>query len=180
MRIDDPATLSLVDRGGLLFGLGMGLFFSPRVAFGLSFEHVDLGDEDSGVLDGGSYRVVRDLNTIWLGLRLVPLQSDSVGAFVGLAVGSSWQRADVTGSFWPATQPALAQPFRCGGSAPLAFALRAELGLDAQLSGPLRAQAAMSFDNHGLSDGMLDACAAGTGSVQSVSGRAGLVYLFDL
>ncbi len=179
-RLDDSSMLSLVDRGGLLLGAGLGLFFAPRIAFALSFEHLDLGNEDSGVLDGGTYRVSRDLNTAWLGLRLYPFMSERIGGFVRLAIGGSWQRADVTGSAWPVMQPALAQPISCSGSAPLAFALRAELGLDAKLSGSVRSQITTSFDNYGLSDDLLDTCVTGSGSVQSVATKASLIYRFDL
>jgi len=179
-RLDDPPLLSADSRQGLLFGVDLDLFFAERVSFGLGFEHLDLGTEETGVLPTGSASLTRDLNSLWLNLRLYPFRVAPFGFFLRLALAASWQSADMTGVAWPRTQPDLGQPFSCEGSDTPGFALRAALGVDAAIAPGLTLLLSLSFDSYQLSDEILDACVPGAGSAAVLNLQTGLAYGFDV
>jgi hypothetical protein len=106
--------------------------------------------------------------------------NDQAGAYLGLAVGPSWQSADMNGSVWPAHDPGRWESFQCHGSDSPGFAMRAEIGGDVAIVGGLRAFAALGIDGYRLSDDVLDECVPGAGSATVFGLRAGLAYAMDL
>jgi hypothetical protein len=178
-RLDQPPLLQQQAPAGLRFGLGGDVAFSSVVAVGLRYEHYDLGKEGGEIGLGGTMRVDRDLNSLWLGLRAYPFESDWFGAFVGLGVGASWQSLYAEGVAWRAVQPSTSGSFACEGSAMIAPALRAGLGVHAALGDSLRLWASADFDSYRLSEDVLDACAPGAGSASVLGLQTGIGYRFS-
>ncbi len=178
VRLDDPPAYPLVRRAGLLFGVGVGAFLTDGVQLGLGYEHVDLGVERSPVSPWGALELDRDLNSLWLELRLYPLQWESFGAFVEIGTAMAWQSLGAAGLWWPSGDPGRGIPFSCEGCDSVALGLRAAAGVDLKLAGGLRLLTAAGLDSYGLSDEPLDGCAPGAGSAGSFALRAGLGYRF--
>jgi hypothetical protein len=180
VRLDDPPLYDLDERGGLLVGAGVNLALSRRIAIGLAYEHLDLGAEKSGILDGGVVAVSRDLHDLWLDLALYPLRFDPIGVYVAIAAGLSVQGADMTGSLWSPTTPGTNVSFRCSSSGDPGFAFGAAIGADAVVAGGLRMFVDASLASHRLSDDVLDGCAPGAGTAAVLGLRTGLGYAWDL
>jgi hypothetical protein len=179
-RLDDPPHWPASARGGGLAGLGLDVYFAPRVALGLAYDYLDLGQEQSGLTTGGTLTVDRFVHTGWAELIMLPGRGDTVATYLLLAAGASWQRAAAVGMLWPEAQPSLAVPYRCQAGGAAALALRAELGLDASLGAGLHALAGVALATHALADTPLGDCVTGAGGAQTLAVRAGLGYAFDL
>jgi hypothetical protein len=175
-RVDDPPLYELTDPLGLAFGAAIDLFLSNRVTLGVSYEHLDLGKEESGLTPVGSVTIVRDLNTAWLSLRIYPVQEPAIGAYLKIAGGLAWQSAELTGSVWDPTQPGRQLQLSCEGAHTPGMALRAELGIDVELTEGLRMPLAFHFDNYGLSSDVLDGCVPGAGSSAVLGLRSGFTF----
>jgi hypothetical protein len=179
-RLDDAPLYEVTGRQGLLFGLGLDLFFSRRVSVGLGYEHLDLGAEDSGLTPTGSVALTRDLNSLWANLRLYAVRGETVGAFIRLGLGSVWQSADLTGSVWSQIRPDHQLSLNCEGCDSANMALRADLGIDVALSGGLRLLGALGLDSYRLGDELLDDCVPGAGSAAVFGLRTGFAYGAEL
>ncbi len=179
-RLDDAPLYSITERQGLLFGMGLDLFFSRRVSFGLGFEHLDLGAEDSGLTQTGQVTLTRDLNAFWANLRLYAVRTEAVGGFIRLGLGSVWQSADLTGAVWSQIRPDRNVTWSCEGSDSANVALRADVGLDVALTAGLRLQAALGLDSYRLSDELLDDCVPGAGTAAVFGLRTGFAYGAEL
>jgi len=179
-RLDDAPLYSITDRQGLLFGLGLDLFFSHRVSFGLGFEHLDLGAEDSGLTQTGQVTLTRDLNAFWANLRLYAVRTEAVGGFIRLGLGSVWQSADLTGAVWSHYRPDRNVTWSCEGCDSANVALRADVGIDVTLTAGLRLQAALGLDSYRLSDELLDECVPGAGTAAVFGLRTGFAYGAEL
>ena len=161
---------------------GAGLWFAPdRLwSLGLSYQHLGLG---GGETEGGegSISVQRDVNTVWLGGRAYPLRSDTMGLYVGLALGASWQRVSATGSragsAGGVTPP---EPFSCSGGDGPGFALGGAVGLDVDMSRHVAFLAQVEGTGHRLTSDVIEGCAPGSGSVTGIGAQIGFMYRFDL
>ncbi len=179
-RLDDPPLFEAVQRQGLMLGGGVDLFLSRRVSFGLHFEHLDLGEEESGLLREALVFVDRDLNTLWGNLRLYPLRGEVAGLFVRIGMGAAWQSGELSGEVWPRNDPSMSQSIRCEGADALGFAVRGDAGVDVALGGGVRFQASVGADGHRLTDAALDGCLPGAGTTTVLSIRSALVYGWSL
>ncbi len=180
VRVDDPPALELVGRYGLAFGFRGDVFLTRHVSLGLGYEHLDLGREHGEITRRGTVELTRDLNSLWLRFRVYPYRSESFGIFGTVGLAGAWQSLDAAGLVWPLDQPSEGESFRCASSAPISFALGANLGFEAQLSGALRLVSTVDFGSYHLSDEPLEGCATGAGSSTLISIQAGLAYRFDL
>ncbi len=179
-RLDDAPLYEVTDRQGLLFGLGLDLFFSRRVSVGLGYEHLDLGIENSGLTPTGQVALTRDLNSLWANLRLYAVRGETVGAFIRLGLGSVWQSADLTGSVWSQVRPERQLSLGCEGCDSSNLALRADLGIDVALSSGLRLLGALGLDSYRLSDELLEDCVPGAGTAAVFGLRTGFAYGAEL
>jgi len=175
-RLDDAPIYDISRRQGLLFGLGLELFVARRVAFGLGYEHLDLGAEQSGLRDGGTASLTRDLNSMRLSLKLHPLQGEVVAGYLRFALAGVWQSADLVASLWPPQTPGRNINISCEGSADMGFGVGFDAGIDAAISKRMRLVAGLGFDNHGLTSTALDGCVPGAGTATVFTLRTGLVY----
>jgi opacity protein-like surface antigen len=175
-RLDEPPLFPSTRDQGILAGLGLDLYFSPHVSLGLHYEHVELGAEASGLTPTGTVHIARRLDALWLGARMYPIQLDGFGAFLGLGVGLAWQAAALGGSVWAAEDPGSPVALRCTGHGSANVALRAELGVDANMSESVRFVGGLGFESYRLSDGLLSDCVPGAGTAAALGLRTGLVY----
>jgi hypothetical protein len=179
-RLDDPALFPADDRNGLMLGAGVALFVVRRMAIGLTYEHLGLGTEKSGLLPTGSFEVDRDLHALWLDARLYPWLSDRFGVYLGIGAAPVWQGAEMTGSLWPRHDPGRWVSFRCEGSDSANLALRGELAADIGLGAGVRTIVAAGMDGYRLSDEVIDDCVPGAGSALVFGLRVAVVYGMDL
>jgi len=178
-RLDAPSFGERIDGGGFVFGGSADVWLSRRLSLGLTYEHRALGGEDTGLLATGTLRTQRDLNIVWLPLRLYPLRYEHIAFYLGIGVGAVWQSVAASGVVWPRDRAALGTGFTCEGADVLSFGLRAQAGVSVPLAPGWHAEAGGRFDNIALDDAPLDGCAPGAGSVQSLGAVAQLGYTFD-
>jgi hypothetical protein len=178
-RLDAPPLLRVQEPAGLLLGLGADVYVSSVVGVGLRYEHLDLGVEGGEIGSSGTMRLERDVNSLWLGLRAYPFQSDWIGAFVGLGLAGSWQSLNATGVVWRPVQPGTGAAFACEGADSIAPALRAVLGVDATVGEALHLWASADFDSYRFSEQSLDGCGPGAGSAAVLGLQTGLGYRFS-
>jgi hypothetical protein len=167
-RVDDPPLFEASNSSGLVGGLGIGLEASRHVAFGLAYEHLGLWREQTKVLENGTFRVARRTDTLWLAARLYPLRLDTVGVFVDVSVGPSWQGVSLSGSAWSAITPGERVPVSCRGSGSTGFALRGRAGIEVAVSERLVARIAPNIDTYRHSDELVGNCAPGAGTTTVV------------
>jgi opacity protein-like surface antigen len=165
---------------GLAYGLGV--WFAPaRVwSIGLSYQRTGLG---AGETSGGetSVAVQRDLDTFWLGGRAYPLRSDTIGLYVALALGASWQSLSASGSrssgVGGVNPP---EPFACNASDGPGFALGGGVGVDVDMTRHVAFLAEVGGSGHQLTSDPIENCASGSGSVTGIGATIGFMYRFDL
>ena len=168
-RLDDPPHFNSVAAGGFTIGGALDLNLSRRVTVGLGYEHLDLGREDTGVTPSGFATLDRDLSSLLLRLRLYPVHFDSFAAYIGIAAGGAWQSVEATGTVWPVGDPGRNQVFSCQGAGTVALGLRAAAGMVIPFGEASSLRFAGQLSGYGLPDDVLDNCAFGAGSVQSLS-----------
>lgn len=179
-RADDPPLLRSVSPWGLVFGGALDAFLSERLALGLAYEHIDLGQEESDVVAIGAVSVDRDLNSLWLRLRLDPVRFDSVALYTRIGVAAAWQSAELTAVIWPVTQPSSSVPVACEGGAGVGLGLGAGVGADFDLDAGLHTALDLGADSYLLSDEVLSECAPGAGSATFLGFRVVLAYGFEV
>jgi hypothetical protein len=179
-RLDDPATYAAEDRAGVVLGAGAGLFVSPHVAFGLGYEHLGLGSEDSGVTPFGTVSISHALDSVWADVRLYPFVDDVAGGYLRLGVAAAFQSAELTGLAWPLEAPARAVELSCSAGPSPGLGLRIEAGGDFALSECVHLTAGAGVDLYRLGDEVIGGCAPGAGSAVVLGGRAGFVYRWPL
>ncbi len=179
-RLDDPPRYAL-DRGaGPTLGFGLGLALSKRVALGLSYEYVDFGTERSGVLTTGVVNIERELNNVWLDLKLYPLRFDPVGVYLALGVGLSIQGVAASASIWQPQDPGTNTSVFCSATDSPGFAFQGAVGIDAVIGPGVRLFAESGLANHRLGDEVIDGCVSGAGTATVLAVRSGLGYAWEL
>jgi hypothetical protein len=167
------------ERTGLVFGPSVWLAPARIWAVGLGYERSTLGT-DSTQPSLGAISVKRDLDAVWLSGRAFPWRTDSMGVFVALGLGVSWQHLHADGTRVPEGSVSPGSTFDCGGSDGPGLALGGGLGLDVDLDRNLAFVTQVQAAGHRHTSETLDACAPGSGSLTLVSGRIGFAYRFDL
>lgn len=179
-RADGSPVFANTNDAGISGGLQLRFFTSERVGFGLGYEHVGLWTESSGVLPTGSFELSRRLDTLVASLRLRPFYGESLGAFLDLGVGPSWQGLSLRGSAWSPVTPGVRVPVRCDGGGKIGFAFRTQVGVEAPISEAFRAELGLGLDLYRHTDGLVGNCAPGSGSVVSPGLRLAFLYGFGL
>jgi hypothetical protein len=161
---------------------GLGVWFAPvRLwSVGLSYQRLGLGGGETSAGNGG-IAVQREVNTFWAGGRAYPLRSDTIGMYVALALGASWQEVSANGSRESPTggvNPP--ESFSCSASDGPGFALGAAIGLDVDMERNIAFLAQLDASGHRLTSDPIGGCAPGSGSVTGVGAQIGFMYRFDL
>jgi hypothetical protein len=177
-RIGSSAGLPITGRVGGVGGLGVAVAPWSRAAIGLGWERVGIGSEH-GNGDLADVEVSRSIDVIWASLRLYLVRASNVGLYVQLGPGLAIQHADASVLIKP--DPGM-QPdaYLCSESGGPGLALRAGLGVEARLAGPLWFTADAVVDHAHLSSDPLGSCAPGVGSLSTAGMRLGLSYRADV
>lgn len=178
-RLGEPSRFNAVDSGGFTLGGALDLAMARRVTLGLGYEHVDLGREDTGVTSSGFAAIERDLNSLWLRLRLYPVRFDMFAAYLGIAVAGAWQSLDATGTVWPLNEPGRSVSLSCQGAGTVALGLRAAVGAVIPFGEASSLRLGGQISGYGLSDDVIDNCAFGAGSVETVSASMLFAHRFS-
>ena len=179
-RVDEPPLFRSVAPWGLVFGGGLDVFLSERFALGLGYEHIDLGREESDVVAIGAASVSRDLNSLWLRLRLDPVRIDDTAFYTRIGVAAAWQSAELSAVIWPVTQPSSSVPVACEGGASMGLGFGAGVGVDFDLDAGLHSAIDLGAESYLLSDDVLSDCVPGAGSATFVGLRIVLAYGFPV
>lgn len=121
-----------------------------------------------------------DLDALWLRGRAYPWRTDSVGLFVGLGLGASWQHVEGTGTRDSGGFVRPPEPFSCSGSDGPGFALGGGLGLDVEMSPSFAFITGLNAAAHRQTGDVVESCAPGSGSITSLGAQIGFTYRLDL
>ncbi len=171
--------LSEDQSAGLAYGPSVWLAPNRLFSLGVAYERVALGVDRS---EGGtsSVDVRRALDAVWLRGRAYPWREDSVGLFVGLGLGMSWQHVRGTGTR-PGdgfTRPPSA--YGCDASDGPGIALGGGVGLDVAVSRDVAFLTGFDAAAHRQSGDVIGGCAPGSGSITTLGAHLGFAYRFDL
>ncbi len=179
VRLGDAPLFNITQRFGGNFGVGFSYQYEP-FSVGLSYEHLGLGREDSGVGRFGVVHIDRSLDTIWGQLRM-RLSGLTWGTpFLGIGVGATWQEARLGGVVLLDQGVGGARSFGCSATDSFNGALRFGGGVEIPLASTVSFVTDAAFDAYRLSSDILDYCAPGAGATSAFLLRAGLVYRYDL
>lgn len=179
-RLDDEPTLALDRATGVAFGGGFMVNPKDWFGIGLSYDHADLG-RSSGELPGrGFVSVTRDLNSLWLDVRIRPVRLDDLSVFFNLGPGFAWQSADAVALLNAGALGARPTEVTCEGSDAARLGLRSAVGLELRLKGPVWFHLATGFEGASLTTDPLDTCVLGSGTTNAFTARAGFVGRVDL
>jgi hypothetical protein len=181
-RLGDNSDFDLgrEESSGLVIGPSVWLAPSRLWSIGLAYERSALGVDRSASGSANSIDVRRDLDALWLRGRAYPWRTDSVGVYVGLGLGASWQHVRGTGTLDSGSFVRPAEPYSCSGSDGPGFALGGGVGLDVDLSRSIAFITGFDAAAHRQTGGVVEGCAPGSGSITSLGARLGFAYRFDL
>lgn len=171
--------LNREESGGFVFGPSVWLAPSRLWSVGLAYERTGLGVDRSAPGEN-SVDVKRDLDALWLRGRAYPWRTDSVGLFVGLGLGASWQHVRGTGTRDSGDFVRPPEPFSCSGSDGPGFALGGGLGLDVEMSPSFAFITGLNAAAHRQTGDVVEGCAPGSGSITSLGAQLGFTYRLDL
>jgi len=179
-RLDEEQILTLDRDTGLAFGGGFMVNPNDWFGIGLSFDHASLGRATGELRDRGFVSVTRDLNTVWLDVRVRPLHLDDLSVFFSLGPGLAWQSANATALLNTGSLNVEPTEVSCEGSDSARLGLRSALGLELRVSGPFWLHLASGFEGASLTSDPLDNCLLGSGTTNAFTARAGFVGRIDL
>jgi hypothetical protein len=167
------------EHTGMTFGLG-GWFAPNRTySLGLTYQRTTLGAAQTA---GGpeSLTARYDMNTFWFGGRAYPLRDDTIGLYVLLELGASWQEVSAAGTRQTGAFTVPSGSFACSEADSPGLALGGGLGLDVDIERRLAFVVQADLSGHRLSSEVVDGCAPGIGAATNLGARVGFVYRFDL
>ncbi|MRG94157.1 hypothetical protein [Polyangium spumosum] len=179
IRLGDAPLFPVAQRGGTTFGFGLAYLLHP-VWIGLSYEHTNLGREESGVMPYGAVHIARSTDTVWASLRVRLSGLEPIVPFFGAALGAVWQGAHADGVFLLDGGLRGGQVFSCSATDSLNLAMRVSAGAEIPLGKTVSFTGEGSFDAYRLSSEVIDGCAPGAGTTNALTFRVGLLYRFDL
>ncbi|MDC0739999.1 hypothetical protein [Polyangium mundeleinium] len=179
VRLGDAPLFPVTQRGGTLFGLGLTYLLHP-LSIGLTYEHVGLGREDSGVVPFGAVRIARSTDAAWASVRVRFSGLEPIVPFLGVGLGAVWQSAHADGVFLIDGGLRGGQPFSCSATDSLNLGLRAAVGVEVPIGKTVSFTAEGSLDAYRLSSEVIEGCAPGAGTTNALLFRVGLLYRFDL
>lgn len=179
LRVDDGPFLLTSRRAGL--GLGGSLFVYPNrtLAFGLEYAHADIdrvesppGSVDAVVMDHAAHTVMAEA-------RAVPFRFSVVSVFLTVGAGLAWQTASTRATL-PPRDGSIGGSFACDVGSGADFAFRAGLGAKARLSRAASLLLGVDFVGYRFTTDLIDGCAFGAGTAQTLVLRAGVAYDLDI
>jgi hypothetical protein len=179
IRLGDAPLFPIEQRGGTMFGLGFAYLLHP-LSLGLTYEHVNLGREESGVVPFGAVHIARSTDTVWATIRMRFAGLEPVVPFFGVSIGAVWQGAHADGVFLVDGGLRGGQPFSCSATDSLNLGFRASAGVEVPIGKTVAFTGEGSLDAYRLSSEVIDACAPGAGTTNALTFRVGLLYRFDL
>jgi len=179
IRLGEAPLFDVAQRGGVNAGLGFAYLLHP-LSVGLSYEHVSLGADDSGVVGFGSVNIARAVDTVWASLHVRLSASEVIVPYFGVGLGGVWQSARVSGIFLSGGGLYGGQSFGCSATDSLNLALRANVGAEVPLGKAVSLVFEGALDAYRLSSEIFEDCAPGAGTTSAVLLRGGLTYRFDL
>ncbi|MDI1447378.1 hypothetical protein [Polyangium sp. 6x1] len=179
VRVGDAPLFPITQRSGATFGFGLAYLLSP-LSVGLTYEHAGLGREDSGVVPFGAVHIARSTDTLWASVRMRFSGLEPIVPFFGVGLGAVWQSAHADGVFLVDGGLRGGQTFSCSATDSLNLGLRAIAGVEVPLGKTVSFTGEGSFDAYRLSSEVIDGCAPGAGTTNSIFFRVGLLYRFDL
>lgn len=178
-RFDDPPFLQATRRAGPVLGGSLFVWPSRLLSFGAAYAHVALGRVESPSTSLDAIAIDHEASTLLAEARVVPLRFSSVALYAAIAGGLAWQSASLRAALVPVNgSPAASITCSAGSDAELAF--RAALGMKARVGRAVSVLLDASFLGYRLSADVLDNCAAGAGTAQTLMVRAGLTYDIDI
>lgn len=178
-RFDDPPFLQATRRFGPVLGGSLFVWPSRLLSFGAAYAHVTLDRVESPPTSLDAITIDHEAHTLLAEARVVPLRFSSVALYAAIAGGLAWQGASLRAAFVPVNgSPAASITCSAGSDAELAF--RAALGMKARVGRAVSVLLDASFLGYRLSAEVLDNCAAGAGTAQTLMVRAGLTYDIDI
>jgi hypothetical protein len=167
------------DSGGVVFGPGIWLSPARLWSVGLLYRRAGLGTDRSAPGEN-SLTVHRHQDTLWAAGRAYPWRTDSMGIYVLLELGMSWQHADADGSRVTTEFLRPAETFACSANDGPGFALGGGVGFDVDLEKNLSFITQLEATAHRHTSETIDSCAPGSGSVTTVGASIGFAYKLDL
>lgn len=177
-RIGDGPSFPVAGRAGGTFGLAAAVAPWRRAAIGLGWEHTTVGSERAQG-DLADVDVRRSLDVFWASVKLFVVRTEGFGFFLEVGPGLAIQHASADVLLYPQPGTALTT-YQCSESGGPGLALRAGLGVEAQIVGGLWFMARTMFDHVQASSGSLGDCVPGAGSLALVGGQLGLAYRHDV
>jgi hypothetical protein len=180
-RLGDSEDYGYASRepGGVVFGPGVWLSPARLWSVGLTYRRAGLGRDRSAPGDS-SITVHRRLDTLWAGGRAYPWRTDSMGVYVVLQLGLSWQHANADGSRATGDFVRPAVTYACSASDGPGFALGGGVGFDVDLERNLSFITQLEATAHRHTSDGIDGCAPGSGSVSTIGASIGFAYKLDL
>ena len=178
-RLSDAEGFRDDDRAGMTFGLGAWFAPNRTYSLGLTYQRTTLGTAQTA---GGpeSLTARYDMNTFWFGGRAYPMRDDTIGFYILLELGASWQEVSAAGTRPTGAFTVPAGSFSCSEADSPGVALGGGLGLDVEIERQLAFVVQADLSGHRLSSDVVDGCAPGVGSATNLGGRLGFLYRFDL
>lgn len=172
-RIGAGPSFPVAAHAGGAFGLGIGISWWQRAGFTLGWERSSIGSERARG-DLADVDVRRSLDVLWAGARLWIVRMDRFGMVLQLGPGVAVQHAGAD------VQIHGSAPYTCSASGGPSLGVRASLGLEARITGPLWITADGVLDHLQASSGPLGDCVPGVGSLSLSGLRLGLTLRHDV
>jgi hypothetical protein len=159
---------------------GFGAWFAPNelLAFGLRYERVGQGGEQSRT-GAATLRVQRDIDVLWLGARVYAVRGDDLGVYMALGLGLAAQRLTANGAR-PSPNFGPGSTFVCSASDGPGLSLGGGAGIDLQMDRHLAFVAEGQLSAFRQSGELIGGCAPGAGSVTNIGAQLGLLYRFEV
>ncbi|MEZ4312628.1 MAG: hypothetical protein R3F14_31770 [Polyangiaceae bacterium] len=178
-RFDDPPGLAMTRRAGLALGGSVFVWPSRLLAFGVQYGHVDLSRSETTGAAQTFFTIDHQAHSLLAEARVTPIRFGPVGLFASIGGGFAWQEVGLRG----AAISVGGSPgglFSCRAGSGAEFAFRGALGMKARVGRAVSVVLDASFLGYRLSADVLDGCAPGAGTAQTLMVRAGLTYDLDI
>ncbi len=179
VRLDEGGFFLMSRRAGLVLGGSLFVWPNRTLAFGLDYARAQLDRVESP--PGSADTVITDhaAHTLMAEARAVPFRFSVASVFATVGAGLAWQTASTRGTVTP-RDGALGGSFVCDVAGGADFAFRAGIGVKARLTRAASLLAAADFVGYRFTTDLLDGCAFGAGTAQTLMLRAAVTYDVDI
>lgn len=179
VRADDPPVLTTTRRAGATLGGSAFVWTSRALAFGVEYAHTDLSRSETAPLSPTVVSIDHRAHALLAEARVAPFRFSSLSLFAYLGGGLVWQAASLRATF-PPLEGDPGGSFQCSAGSNVEFGFRAGIAAKARITPSVSFLADASFLGYRFSSDVLDGCAPGTGTAQTLVVRAGLTYDIDI